>query len=177
MPQQKHVTLTCPSRKMLAESDMTQDSAKPLLTSQMAFNAGFAGLPPDVRSKIISLTIPIMSIDQRRAAGVRPGKLMLADDLRCRLMAAINVSWPLHVRAEVQVEGGTVKHDTAVAGSVLRLVPSQAKYAKTCRVLAVGCSWSEFDTEEVYEVVLTGVPSWFKVPPRDQPSCTIFEVV
>lgn len=123
------------------------------------------------------LALPMMSMDQRRATGVTPGKLVVPNEFQHQLADAITISRPLHVRLQKRVDNRVIKYDTAVAGAVVRIVPEQAQYIKTCRVLAVGCKWHEMDDDEVYEAVLTGVAAWDDLPTTDSPSLTFLGVL
>lgn len=134
-------------------------------------------LPSEVQRRITCLALPLMSIDQRRAARVTPKKLSVPNEFQQQLAAAIRISRPVHVRFERRVSDDRTERYDAAAAEVVRIAPQQAQHVKTCRVLAVDCRWHEFDDDNVCQAVLTGVAPWFPLPSSDMPSLSIFLVV
>ena len=133
----------------------------------------FASLPCDIRKKILLLTAPLLSVDQRRAAGIAPAKLVVSESFRCKLAAAVNVSRPVTVHL---IDDQSTPICPAV-GDVLRMGPVFSQYAKTCRVLVAGLTWSPIESDKVSQVVLTGVAPWWYLPPVDETCCTYLQVV
>lgn len=127
-------------------------------------------LPAGIRRTILRLAFRGMTIDQRRAAGILPGRLVLPAALEGTLAAAIKITQPVAVQLYAQDRARMVVYRPA-AGEVVRIAPHHQQYAKTCRVLARQAP------VDVYSAVLTGICSRSSYRWMTTRNCTAFYVI
>lgn len=133
-------------------------------------------LPAGVRRAILRLAFRGMTLDQRRAAGILPGRLVLPADLQDALAAALKTSAPTMVKLLAHDGERMVLYGPA-DGEVVRIAPEQQRWAKTCCVLSSGRRWSDYEEELAYAAVLTGICPGLHCPPVTARAFTTFLVV